>query len=508
MRRSFIYCCALAAITCLIYYRMIDNYFLSEWGYLLKQAALVERNGYLELFAPMGGVQVRPVTSLYYYFQWRAFKFFSEGYFAVTFFTQILNVILLYTVLQRVQDCFRKSDKNSAISFISAVSFATFYPYHEALYYVPAETLSLFFALCSILFFVRYLRKGSNAAFIFSLAFYALSVFSKENFFLLPCVLATISILYKKVHTAEKLWAPGKVWRECTAYLLLMIVCLMIYFYVGITRGSAEEAMGRQLVPVFRQAENMALFCAEFFKVGSRAMTPEVDMLRNFTGIRSAIVILQWLFQLSLAGVLSGFAAVFFFRRKMMPAPLFKEDTVYMFYISVVWVVSGFLPVTVFFANMSSRWYYVPAGGFCFLLGITVFETAKMFLRMRIRAGTFFFSMGFVCIILLNSIFLYLKESEYDWHSSVVRYLMYKIIDVTSPSHNGTVYLVDMPGYVNRDAVSDLVSIENPLQIIWVAESKLLSEGISDGMENNFFLKYTDNGIRDSTTLYRKRLGF
>ncbi len=216
-RSLLIFILLLLTINLFIYLPSIKGSFIWDDKYFISENQNILSQGFLKrfLFSPFGGAEgfdedspkagqnrqfYRPLTSFSYWLDSKTWGL-NPAAFHLTILLHLLNSILLFGLLLRL-------GLGRPASFSGALLFSVFPVHFENVSWISGRTdlLSFFFAVLSLLFFLRFLKKGNYLQLTASSFFYLAGLLSKENIILLP-LLYLLTLFWKRRKAGDILFA-------------------------------------------------------------------------------------------------------------------------------------------------------------------------------------------------------------------------------------------------------------------------------------------------------------
>ena len=198
---------------------IVQNQFIRHWKNLplLFKSDFFGKSPEEASFSKGGGGYYRPIVMVLYTLEYHLWGDHPFGYHLVSILLHLLNVFLVYRLLQRLF-------QNGKVSFLGALLFAS-HPLHtEAISYLPSrgDLLGAFFCLTSLLLYRSHkqILRGS------SLLLFAMALLSKESAVIFPALLLVMDL-------SEP---DGKGWKEKTAsfpYMgfVFLYVAVRLFFF-------------------------------------------------------------------------------------------------------------------------------------------------------------------------------------------------------------------------------------------------------------------------------------
>jgi tetratricopeptide (TPR) repeat protein len=322
-----------------------------------------------DYFQLNGAVAYRPAVAAVRFFEYKAFGLSPRLWRAFNLLLHAVNAALLFWILSGVTGLPAAAAAGAALFLL--------HPAHtEALNYVSngqCDILCLFF-LC--LSFAAYLKNKAP----FSLAAFALALFSKEMALAFPLLLAAYAYFYGDIRKNWKIPAYGAVMAAVFA------VWRLSYFKAGagfIDNVPAEGAFGLSMTGALSAVLKFPVLLGYYLKllIWPSVLSVEADRLLPEAGLFSAPhVWLAWV----LLGVLAC-ALIFYKGKKVYSFTLIS-------FVLALLPVSGLVPLT---SVLQEHFVYIPSVFICILAGLGYARsTGKKWHKPVIAAA---------CLILLAS---------------------------------------------------------------------------------------------------------
>ncbi len=217
---------------------IVHNTFYKSWGNLKR---LVQKDYTTDSYKAhyglqrdfgSGSVAYRPVLSLTYFLDYAQWKENPFGYHLRNFFLHIFNACLLYLIVFHIL-------KSREIALFGSLLFLVHPIQSEAVCNIGyrADALSAFFAMLSILCFVKYRDFGKWRRGILyggSLLFFALGIFTKESVVILPAMMLAYDVYSRETYrlTMMASWVRKHIW-------FFMIIAAYLFLYLKIFPNNA-----------------------------------------------------------------------------------------------------------------------------------------------------------------------------------------------------------------------------------------------------------------------------
>lgn len=194
---NIIFLAAVCVLSLIIYANTVGSWFTSDDYVIVGQLA---EKGYFYSWNEASGGFLRPMAVFSIMLDYQLWGFEPTGYHA---FNLLLNVLCAFGVYILTGDLFRvfrrRSGRNTAL--FAGFLFLLLPSHAEPVVWISAraDLLATFFAILSIIFFLRMLESGSGLRGAFSLLFFVLSLATKESVVILPLIWLILAAVYKKI---------------------------------------------------------------------------------------------------------------------------------------------------------------------------------------------------------------------------------------------------------------------------------------------------------------------
>ncbi len=221
-KKEYLIFSSILFVVIILYLPGINSYFVNDDYNWLKPANFYDVIS--TFWSSWGhGALYRPVTRLLLYIQFLFFGDSPTGYHLFSIFLQALLTFLFYKIVFNLS-------KNFVVSIISVIACIFYVGNHEVVCWISSQTvlLGVTFSFASVLFYQKYLEKGSNKFIIISFFSYIAALLSYESSVVVPLLLVSIS-LFGKIDLFAK-----KSVRLFSVYILLSILYLILrHFFLA-----------------------------------------------------------------------------------------------------------------------------------------------------------------------------------------------------------------------------------------------------------------------------------
>ena len=234
-KRPFLLCLVLLT-TFLIYSPSLQNDFIWDDTHLIvnnpdiksfKNTARVFQS---YLFPEVGGSNFyRPIQTFSFMIDYVLWQLNPFGYHLTNLIFYMLNVLLIYFLVNRIFG-------NPDVSFLTSLIFAVHPVNTEAVTYIAgrADPLGTFFFLAAFLMYIRYRANEKNpAAFLLSIALFSMALLTKEAMLIFPLVL----ILYDALILNQNSISPKTIRNYLPYFLVLILYAVFRLFIKGLPLG-------------------------------------------------------------------------------------------------------------------------------------------------------------------------------------------------------------------------------------------------------------------------------
>lgn len=358
-----------------IYYYALTSFFVAEdllWISLLNQFDLKD---FFRLYTPLAKIPeqgseslIRVVTVGLWAFDFKIWGGNPFGYHLTNITLHFINATLLYFIVY-------KSSKNRALALSSGILFSIFPGNVEAVAWICGrfDVFSIFFYLCSLLLFIKFIREKKRIFYFASLTATCLAVLSKEIAFSIPFSIVLWDSFFGREFRNEKL-RQRVLWY--IPYFVIIFVRLVwhIYIFGGIGAYGASQGKSLHITNYF----NGWILEGLFINFPLRLIAP-FNYQANQT---------YWLHLVIILLVFFGILTFLIFTRKNIPKGLI---------FSILFIFVSIAPVYNMLNGVSrnlqsSRFLYLPSAGFCMAVSYLIFcAFSDTRLQKRLKTVSFVF---------------------------------------------------------------------------------------------------------------------
>lgn len=220
--RYFSYLLILAVVTVLYHPYLGHNFISEDFVFIEKvRSNFSLYHTFIVNFFNKQSLFYRPITrDVFYKISYSLFGLNAIGYRIPIFLLFIINNYLVYEIANILT-------KRKNLAVVASIFFATRGVHSTALCWISAafqENGMVFFALCTIFLYLRYLEDGKRFFYVSSLICSILALLSKETSFILPALIFLIEIYARKSikHFNLKVLI-GRIIPFCMATLIFML---------------------------------------------------------------------------------------------------------------------------------------------------------------------------------------------------------------------------------------------------------------------------------------------
>lgn len=342
--------------------------------------------------------EIRPFIALLFMMDGAVWQTNPFGYHLTNILIHAINSILLFFVVRAL------SIGNMAAALVAGLLFAV-HPVHvEPVYIVSGRTdlLPATFLLGSFLAFIFFRSQSKVIFYIISIALYAMGLFSKEIIIPFPGILIAYDFLI-----------VGYRWRKLHKIVLASFPYVMVLAAYLYLRKSIFGTTVLSPVPLLEFWQRQSTYFNSLF--------PPLNIQESWLWI--------------LIYLLIGLGAVFlkYFRRRLTGV------YITLLFFGVAWYLISITPLIVTY--LAPRHLYIASMGTCVMLAVA----GQRLLPKRV------FLLVTLCLLTYYSVITSQYISQSDQVSAVSRVAKEKVEKLTLEAPKGSVLIVDIPGYYNRD---------------------------------------------------------
>jgi len=393
------------------YLNIVDNLFIQS----VKNLPLVFSKHYLTAPSDLiflaqqnvgaGEITYRPVVTLTYFLDFFIWRLHAYGYHLTNLLLHILNTFLVCSLAMKIR-------KNRIFALAAGLIFAA-HPVQAEAVLIPAfreDLLACLFMLGSLLFYLHAKAEHKAGAFILSLLFYALGLFSKEMAITLPILILLYGYYFESDGHLRTLWQ--KTSKPLYGFCLVTVVYLWIWGVVfPHFKTNAALPADSMYVNILTMLTVFGTYIQWLIVPINVHPTLPDPTLFIYTFWNTKVVV-------SAAIMAACFWAVFGNHTKNKIIPF-----------SILWFFIALLPVSniIPLENiLASRYLYVPCVGFCFIAAfffekIWTGETTISRYISRSMAATIGGGLLMMCVLLVVAKGL-LYTNEISFRKNLLRH--------------------------------------------------------------------------------------
>jgi len=408
-----------------LYHPMLNNYFFEDdFGNIL----IVGRSNFIFSFSPRSSLwsyEYRPLKSLIWQLGYFLFGKNPAGYYLLNIIIHIINSILLFYLYNRFIN-------NTFISFLSAVLFSVFKVHAEATYWISAANISFaaIFYLSCLLSFINFLKYRQKLYYVLALVCFFIGLFIHENAVSLIAVLFFYEFLLRR--------RDGYSLRQAVKYLpFLLILCIYLILhwltYISSFQPSYSCAIGIQTLKNYLLMTRSFL-CSLFWPDINTANL--ISTKGNFFIFGTAVISALLLLIIYGSGKLK-FAAL--------------------------WFLLSYFPFAVIKGGFAfeSRWTYLIASAFIFLISMPLFQLYKFSNLINFKLLRLMVIIIFIYLISLNYIFTRSEEKKWENKGRLAKDILTQLKEKYPAIGEGDVlYLKNIPSGIPCEHIKYSVMLE------------------------------------------------
>lgn len=458
----------LTAFTFLIYFPVLDNFFIFDDTHWILAAENFRWTWKDFLSVPL--IYFRPLIMILFWLQTKWFGINPPGYYAVFIFFHAVNTCLVFFSAQAIAASQRFPNPYIP-GYLSAFLFSISFTHSAAVLVISATMHNVLttFYLCSSIFFMSYCSTGHRAYLLFLIVSHVLGLLTDLPMLTLPALLICLFLLCDK---RKKL--PLKLFAGLSL-ILLILDAFYIICYLWVIRGKGYHVTPSSVASFF---QTFASFLIKIF-------LETLGFIKEGNIVNDSILFLP---------LLNGMVFLYFF------CTLFRQNgfsTRNAFFRSLAFYVfsffiSAFPYVFVKGNDMFSynawtryRYSYLTSAFFCMLIGSVVYQGILTLSKTRAH----FIAVALAAMFLSSSLALNYRgvvfaEKTYDlygkldkWVLSNVNFLCRKNLKSNTPD----LWLVNFPELpqvaMNHPHLENLIRfyIRRDVNIRWLSENNIKS---------------------------------
>ncbi len=466
MLKKFLAPAFLAAFTFIVYFPVLDNFFIFDDTHWIL-AAENYRWTWKDFFSvPL--IYFRPLIMVLFWLQTKWFGVNPSGYYAVFIFFHAVNTCLVFLVTRAIADS-QHLPQPQIPGLLSALLFCVSFTHSAAVLVISATMHNVLttFYLCALLVFVSFCVTRRVAYLMFLIFIHALGLLTDFPMVTIPAMLVFFLLLYE-----EKNKLPLNLFAGIS-FILIILDVLYVICYLWVIRGKGYNVTPAGLFPFLQVS---ASFLIKIF-LETLGFIKEGNILRNsllFLPIVNVLVFLYFLGAQICHAALSP--------RRVYSRPL-------AFYVSAL-LISSLPYVFVKGNDMFSynawtryRYSYLSSSFLCMLTGTVVYQGILALLKTRAR----FISIMLGAVLLFSSLALNYRgvifaERTYDFYGKLDKWVLSNVNSLCEKnikSSTPALWLVNFPALpqvaMNHPHLENLMKfyIRMDITILWLTDNEL-----------------------------------
>lgn len=486
-RKDDVYIALIVIITFIIFYPILDNFFLLDDTRWIKRGLDFKKNFNI-LFSPTEDGFLRPYLILIFWAVYPFFKLNAIYYYLLSISFHTINSTLVYflscSLFKKYFSSFRE------IALASALIFASLYSHYQAIVWIAAipHLVSTFGFLCSIILYIKYFREEKIIFLSFSLFFTTVAFLSRESTLTLPIVLFILSFFIISSPSRNSFIKSIKF---TSPYFILLLIHILTYkYYLGFE---------------FYHKKGMTIL--QFFEITFSCFK---ELILTSTGIIKIPGYTGYIFKLFFTlNMLILFLLITLSKTKK----IYHKNILKIIFTIFLWTMFTLIPfvspvISSYGMFHRHRYLYLPSVGFC------LFITTIIFYLYHLKETKL--KMALLITLILSIIFVNsfaIRNTEKYYHNASL--ISYKIVEIIKKEnlpedekHNlilinfpHTPWVVFIPYHL--EDLTKLFFGDNWFVIrVRKKEMEILKK--SNLKQNSIFLEYEKGKIINKTTYYRR----
>ena len=211
-----------------IFYPSLFNFYTNDDFFHLKISEVSSLGGFLNFFnifnASQGNASYRPISTQVFFFIGQFISKINPIWMHIILFILFFGIIYLVYILTK------QITKNVKISLLSTFLYAVSSTHFSQLNFLSSQEIWLtFFALSSIVLFIKFLEKKKYSFYILSLLTFFLSLLSKESAVVIPFL---IILVYSYLKLAKRIdFSINKFFKSSVILFLILFFYLYFHFF-------------------------------------------------------------------------------------------------------------------------------------------------------------------------------------------------------------------------------------------------------------------------------------
>ena len=310
-----------------------DNNLILDHQYFLSNLANIFRSFLTDVFLLFNNsaFYYRPILTISLIFDYQIGNISPFIYHFTNIILHITSSYLIYVFLSKL-------NYEKTLAFLFSIIFLVHPVLTQAVAWIPGRNDSLLaiFALSTFIFFIKYLKNKKIKNLIFSLIFFALSIFTKESgIFILPIMFFFLYFIYKKENKEGKL----SLFNFYFFFGSIGILGLWIILRNIALLGSTPATLSEMLKSIYLNLPAIIQFIGKIFLPFNLSVLPVIQNTTFLYGIISIIFLIiiflftkikRWNFILLGAGWFFAFLLPSFIRPNSTLIADFIEHRLYL----------------------------------------------------------------------------------------------------------------------------------------------------------------------------------
>lgn len=432
----FSYAVFLLALTLIVYYPVLDNFFLGDDAGWIYRGSLLKVYP-KSLFQTIAG-KFRPLILVVFLLEYKMFSFYPRFYYLTNLLVHFSNALLVFFFTFMLMSRLRHENA-LRIALSCSFIFTFLFMNYETLLWISLvhDLLNTFFYLLTLILFFKFYMTQKTLYYIPSLLCYSLSLCTKEISVMAPFVLFLILVL---VFHEKKI----SIYAFLIPYLLIP---LPFFLSVQLFKNMSLFSFGFNIPAITFSYLHEALFSTFGFSKNIALQllinTPSLRIIMNTL----RIVNIFFLFLMSLLFVMG-------MRKKYIDSVMLGRT----FLLCFLWCGITFLPYSMVPTASKSTWllfspgyhyFYISSLGVALFISFLLIETYTMHaprFSLPALARPCMFVLTLMCLFFSNTIPFRLMEKAYAYHGEILRHLLATIHNTYRDSENTKeLILVDFP---------------------------------------------------------------
>lgn len=473
----------------LIFYPLLDNFFLLDDARWIKRGIEFKKN-FSILFSPTEDGFLRPYLILIFWFVYPFFKLNAIYYYFLNICLHIINSILVYFLANALFERYFSSFRR--VSFVSSLFFSSFYAHYQAVTWIAAipHLVSTLGFLLSVISYIKYFRQEKIIFLFLSIFFATIAFFSRESTLVLPIILLLVS--FSAIPNLSK-HSVLKCLKFTLPYFFVALLHLLMYKYlIGFN---------------FYQKEGMTFI--QFLEITFSCLK---ELILTFAGIIKISGYEGYIFKLFST---VNLIIVFLLAIMSFPYGIFQNKNIFLkvvlpLFFWTVLAISPFVSPVISSYGMfhRHRYLYFPSVSFCLMASGIIFSLH--YLREE-KIRNVLVGLLISGIVFVNS-FAIRKVENYYHEASLISYTIVEMAKKEGLSHKrNNLFLIDFPStpwvvFIPYH-IEDLTKLffGDNLKVIRVTKKEIdILRKNNLLKKESVFLEYENNRIANKTKFYEE----